>query len=76
MKITREKIEDARSSGDQKAKYELMRLESKIEQEIIRLRNNQAPSPSTFGNFDIFKRGAGVSIGPVKTGGYDHRAPN
>ena len=53
-----------------------MRLESKIEQEIIRLRNNQAPSPSTFGNFDIFKRGAGVSIGPVKTGGYDHRAPN
>ena len=76
LKITREKIEDARSSGDQKAKYELMRLESKIEQEIIRLRNNQAPSPSTFGNFDIFKRGAGVSIGPVKTGGYDHRAPN
>ena len=74
LKITREKIEDARSSGDQKAKYELMRLESKIEQEIVRLRNNQAPTPSTFGNFDVFKHGAGVSIGRIKTGGYDHPA--
>ena len=38
LKMTREKINDAKHDGDKKAKYQLMRLEGKIEQEIQRLK--------------------------------------
>ena len=38
LKMTREKINDAKSKGDNKAKYQLMRLESRIEQEITRVK--------------------------------------
>lgn len=38
LKMTREKINDAKHDGDKKAKYQLMRLESKIEQEIQRIK--------------------------------------
>lgn len=38
LKICREKIEDARSCGDKKARYQLMRIENSIEQEIGRLK--------------------------------------
>lgn len=38
LKLTREKIEDARHKGDNKAKYQLMRIESKIEKEIARIK--------------------------------------
>ena len=38
LKMTREKIEDARSAGNVKAKYELMRVENKIESEIMRIK--------------------------------------
>ena len=43
LKITREKIEDARSAGDQKAKYQLIRIENTLEKEIYRIRYNKAP---------------------------------
>ena len=43
LKITREKIEDAKSKGDTKAKYELMRIENKIEEEIFRVKYNKSP---------------------------------
>lgn len=38
LKMTREKIEDARGAGDREKKYQLMRLENKIEQEIARVK--------------------------------------
>ena len=38
LKLTREKIEDARRKDDDKAKYELMRLESKLEDEIANIK--------------------------------------
>lgn len=38
LKIVREKIDDAKSDGDKQAKYKLMRLESKIEHEIAKIR--------------------------------------
>ena len=38
LKLTREKIEDARRKDDDKAKYELMRLESKIEDNIAKIK--------------------------------------
>ena len=38
LKLTREKIEDARRKDDDKAKYELMRLESKIEDNIAEIK--------------------------------------
>ena len=38
LKMTREKIEDARSANNVKAKYELMRVENKIEGEIARIK--------------------------------------
>ena len=38
LKMTREKIEDARSANNVKAKYELMRVENKIEHEIARIK--------------------------------------
>ena len=34
LKITKEKIEDARSNGDKSDKYQLMRIESKIEDQL------------------------------------------
>ena len=40
LKLTREKIEDARSDGNRKAKYNLMRIESKLESEIARVKYN------------------------------------
>ena len=44
LKLTREKIEDAKSAGNTKAKYELMRVEHKIEKEIYRIRYGKTPS--------------------------------
>jgi hypothetical protein len=38
LKLTREKIEDARRKDDDKAKYELMRLESNIENNIAKIK--------------------------------------
>jgi len=38
LKLTREKIEDAKSESDKKAKYELMRLESRLEEELARIK--------------------------------------
>ena len=38
LKLTREKIDDARSNGDNKAKYQLMRLEGEIEDQIARIK--------------------------------------
>lgn len=38
LKLTREKIEDARRKDDDKAKYELMRLESRIEDNIAKIK--------------------------------------
>jgi hypothetical protein len=38
LKLTREKIEDARRKDDDKGKYELMRLESKIEDNIAKIK--------------------------------------
>lgn len=40
LKMCREKIEDARSAGDKQKKYELMRIENKIEQELLRVKYN------------------------------------
>ena len=39
LKMTREKINDAKAAGDKKAKYQLMRLEGQIEGEINRIRH-------------------------------------
>ena len=38
LKLTREKIEDSRNDGNKQEKYALMRLESKIEDDIARLK--------------------------------------
>ena len=38
LKMVREKIEDARGAGDREKKYQLMRLENKIEHEISRVK--------------------------------------
>lgn len=38
LKMTREKIEDAKSAGDNEKKYQLMRIEHKIEQNIEAIR--------------------------------------
>ena len=38
LKLTREKIEDAKGDNARKQKYELMRLESKIEDELARIK--------------------------------------
>lgn len=40
LKITREKINDANANNDQKAKYQLMRIESQIEAELVRVKLN------------------------------------
>ena len=38
LKLTREKINDANAESDKKAKYELMRIESKLEEELARIK--------------------------------------
>ena len=38
LKLTREKIEDAKSDNDRSKKYELMRIESKLEDELARVK--------------------------------------
>lgn len=38
LKITREKIEDAKAENDRKKKYQLMRIESTLEKEITRIK--------------------------------------
>ena len=40
LKITREKIEDSKGDENKKAKYELMRLEDKLQQQIDKIRYN------------------------------------
>jgi hypothetical protein len=42
LKMTREKIDDAKGAGDKKAKYQLMRVENQIEMEIARIKTNHA----------------------------------
>lgn len=42
LKMTREKIDDAKGAGDKKAKYQLMRVENQIEMEIARIKTNGA----------------------------------
>lgn len=49
LKICREKIDDAKSKGDNKAKYDLMRLENKIEKEIFRIKYDKHPDVSFVG---------------------------
>jgi hypothetical protein len=44
LRIVREKIDDAKAAGDNKAKYELMRVENKIQKEIFRIKYNRTPS--------------------------------
>ena len=50
LKITREKIDDARSRGDNKAKYDLMRIENRIEREIFRIKYGKTPSQTFVDN--------------------------
>lgn len=38
LRVVQEKVRDADSNGDKKAKYQLMRLESKLEKEIMRIK--------------------------------------
>ena len=38
LKLTKEKIEDAKSENDKKKKYQLMRIESALEKEITRIK--------------------------------------
>lgn len=40
LKMTREKIDDAKAAGDKQAKYALMRTENKIELEITRIKTH------------------------------------
>ena len=40
LKMVREKIDDAKSDNDRKAKYQLMRMESQLENEISRIKYN------------------------------------
>lgn len=40
IKVTDEKIEDAKSSGDNQAKYKLMRIKEKLEAELVRVGAN------------------------------------
>lgn len=40
LKITREKIEDAKAENDRKKKYQLMRIESTLQKEITRIKYN------------------------------------
>lgn len=42
LKMTREKIDDAKAAGDKKAKYQLMRVENKIIHEISRIKYGAA----------------------------------
>lgn len=48
LRITREKLEDAKASGDKKAKYDLMRVENAIEKEIDRITHAQDPDDSGY----------------------------
>ena len=50
LKITREKIDDAKSKGDNKAKYALMRIENNIEREIFRIKYGKTPEHGFVGN--------------------------
>lgn len=40
IKVTEEKIEDAKSNGDNQAKYKLMRIKEKLEAELVRVGAN------------------------------------
>ena len=40
LKITREKIEDAKAENNKEQKYQLMRIEKELEKEIFRIKNN------------------------------------
>jgi hypothetical protein len=42
LKMTREKIDDAKGAGDKRAKYQLMRVENQIEMELARIKTNGA----------------------------------
>jgi hypothetical protein len=39
LKITREKIEDAKGENAKEKKYQLMRIESELEKEIFRIKH-------------------------------------
>ena len=40
IKVTEEKIEDAKSNGDNQQKYKLMRIKEKLEAEVVRISSN------------------------------------
>ena len=39
LKITREKIEDAKGENNKEQKYQLMRIEAQLEKEIFRIKH-------------------------------------
>ena len=39
LKITREKIDDAKSENEKEKKYQLMRIEAQLEKEIFRIKH-------------------------------------
>ena len=43
LKMVREKIDDAKSDGNKEAKYELMRIENKLEKDIDRIKFGLKP---------------------------------
>lgn len=65
LKICREKIEDAKNSGNRKAKYDLMRVEHTIEKEIFRITYNQRPTDSDGGR-SIMSRSASANSGTFR----------
>lgn len=50
LRITREKIDDAKARGDNKAKYQLMRIENTIEREIFRIKYGKNPAHTFVNN--------------------------
>lgn len=49
LKMVREKIEDAKHADDKKGKYQLMRLENKIEEELYRIKFGNDPDKVVYG---------------------------
>ena len=43
LKMVNEKLEDAKSDGDREAKYELMRIQNKLEKDIERIKYGLKP---------------------------------
>jgi hypothetical protein len=43
LKITREKIDDAKGDNAREQKYQLMRIEAQLEKEILRIKHGLRP---------------------------------